>query len=123
MNGNKITVVVLTLSSLVLAGALYYEKWTTDVAMDVFNSFEVVAKGDRIRNYQLIQRHIESGDLEAAVKRLALITNLELDGVRSMAESGHFSEQVERTAKATLYKAENQAWEEPISPDVEAPGN
>ncbi len=123
MNDNRITVVVLTLSSLVLAGALYYEKWTTDVAMDLFNSFEVVAKGDRIRNYQLIQRHIESGDLEAAVKRLALITNLELDGVRSMAESGDFSEQVVRTAKATLYKAENQAWEEPISPDVVAPGN
>ena len=123
MNGNKVTVVVLSLLSLVLGGALYYENWTTKIAMDIFNSFEVVAKGDRIRDYQLIQRHIESGDLEAAVKRLALITNLELDGVRSMAESGDFSEQVVRTAKATLYKAENQAWEEPISPDVEAPGN
>ena len=123
MNDNRITVIVLTLSSLVLAGALYYEKRTTEVAMDVFDSFEVVAKGERIRNYQLIERYIESGDLEAAVKRLVLLTNLELDGVRSIAESGDFSEQVVRTAKATLYKAENQAWEQPISPDVEAPGN
>ena len=123
MNDNRITVIVLTLSSLVLAGALYLENRMTDVAMDVFNSFEVVAKGDRIRHYQLIQRHIESGDLEAAVNRLAAITNSELDGVRAMAESGHFSEQVVRKAKATLYKAENQAWEQPISPDVEAPGN
>ena len=119
----KWTIVVLSVTTLVLAGTVYLDRWTMEAANEIFNASEVMAKGGRIRHYQIIRAQIDSGDLDNAMKRLDLITQMEIDGVKAMTNEELYPEGVTQVARGTLFRAENQTWEEPISPDVEETTN
>ena len=118
MNGNKTILIAVTLAAVLLGGALYFQRFAFEAGVELFNSTSVVASGDRIRNYQLIQAYIESGDLDDAVQRLELLADQELEGIRTMTDPELYPEEIVQIAEAVLYKVENQAWDDSIAPDT-----